>query len=63
MLKHAKIILAFMFGGVTVTALAPIMREHTIWLAIIPLSACFCVLLQSDLVYERAMLDLKPHGH
>ena len=63
MLKHAKIILAFMFGGVTVTALSPIMREHTIWLAIIPLSACFCVLLQSDLVYERAMLDLKPHGH
>lgn len=63
MLKHAKIILAFMFGGITVTALAPIMREKTIWLAIIPLSACFCVLLQSDLVYERAMLDITPHGH
>ena len=63
MLKHVKIILAFMFGGITVTALAPYMRERTIWLAIIPLSACFCVMLQSDLVYEKAMLDITPHGH
>ena len=63
MIKHVKIILAFMFGGIIVTAFAPIMRENTIWLAIIPLSACFCVLLHSDLVYERAMLDITPHGH
>ncbi|MBQ3455010.1 MAG: DUF1275 domain-containing protein [Synergistaceae bacterium] len=63
MIKHAKLIFAFMFGGITITALAPMMREHTIWIAIIPLSACFCVLLQSDLVYERAMLDITPHGH
>ena len=63
MAKHAKIILAFMFGGVTVTALSPYLKEMTIWLAIIPLSACFCVMLESDLVYEREMLDLTPHGH
>ena len=63
MFKHVKIILAFMFGGVTVTALAPILKERTIWIAIIPLSACFCVLLQSDLVYEREMLSVTPHGH
>ena len=55
MAKHVKIILAFMLG--------PYLKEMTIWLAIIPLSACFCVMLESDLVYEREMLDLTPHGH
>ena len=39
MAKHAKIILAFMIGGGTVTALSPYLQEKTIWLAIIPLSA------------------------
>ena len=63
MAKHAKIILAFSFGGAVVTALSPYLQERTIWLAIIPLSACFAVMLESDLVYERAMLDLTPHGH
>ena len=63
MAKHAKIILAFFAGGAIVTALSPYLQEKTIWLAIIPLSACFAVMLRSDLVYERAMLDLTPHGH
>ena len=63
MLKHVKLILAFMFGGIIVTALSSYLKERTIWLAIIPLSACFCVMLQSDLIYERAMLDITPHGH
>ena len=63
MFKHVKIILAFMLGGIIVTALAPYLRERTIWLAIIPLSACFCVMLESDLVYEREMLSVAPHGH
>ena len=63
MMKHIKIILAFMFGGAVVTALSSYLQERTIWLAIIPLSACFAVMLESDLVYERAMLDIAPHGH
>ena len=63
MLKHIKLIIAFMFGGAIVTALSSVLKERTIWLAIIPLSACFCVMLQSDLIYERAMLDITPHGH
>ena len=63
MAKHAKIIVAFSLGGIVVTALSPYLQESTIWLAIIPLSACFAVMLQSDLVYERAMLDIAPHGH
>ena len=61
--RHAKIILAFFLGGAIVTALSPYLQEKTIWLAIIPLSACFAVMLKSDLVYERAMLDMNPHGH
>ncbi len=63
MARHAKLILAFFMGGAIVTALSPYLQEKTIWLAVIPLSACFCFLLKADLVYERAMLDLKPHGH
>lgn len=63
MMKHVKIILAFFAGGAIVTALSSYLQERTIWLAIIPLSACFAVMLESDLVYERAMLDLTPHGH
>ena len=39
------------------------LQEKSIWLAVIPLSICFAVLLRSDLIYENAMLDLKPHGH
>ena len=61
--RHAKIILAFFIGGAIVTALSRYLLEKTIWLAIIPLSACFAVMLRSDLVYEKAMLDLTPHGH
>ena len=63
MIKHVKIILAFFMGGAIVTALSPYFHEETIWLAIIPLTICFCVMLESDLVYERAMLDITPHGH
>lgn len=63
MAKHAKIILAFFAGGAIVTALSPYLQEKTIWLAAVPLSACFAVMLRSDLVYEREMLDLTPHGH
>lgn len=63
MAKHVKLIIAFCIGGVIVTALSPYLLEKAIWLAIIPLSACFAVMLRSDLVYEREMLDLTPHGH
>ena len=63
MSKHGNIIIAFFAGGVIMTIASSYLKEAAIWLAIIPLSACFCVMLQSDLIYERAMLDLKPHGH
>ena len=61
--KHAKLILAFSFGGIFMTFMSKYCHEETIWFAIIPLSICFMFLLRSDLVYEKAMLDLKPHGH
>lgn len=63
MSRHGNIIIAFFIGGVIMTAASPYLRERTVWLAVIPLSVCFFVLLRSDLIYERAMLDLKPHGH
>ena len=61
--RHAKLILAFFTGGVIMTFASNYIQEKSIWLAVIPLSVCFIVLLRSDLIYERAMLDIKPHGH
>ena len=61
--KHARIILAFFIGGTIMTFAGNYFGEKSIWIAIIPLALCFVFLLRSDLIYERAMLDLKPHGH
>ena len=61
--KHAKLILAFFFGGVFMTFISDYFHEEAIWFAIIPLSICFIFLLRSDLIYEKAMLDITPHGH
>lgn len=63
MSRHAKIIFAFFLGGVIITFAGSYLREKTVWLAVVPLSVCFAVMIRSDLVYEKAMLDLKPHGH
>ena len=61
--KHVKLILAFFFGGVFMTLISQSHQEEVIWFAIIPLSICFAFMLRSDLVYEKAMLDIAPHGH
>ena len=61
--KHAKLIFAFFIGGVVMTFACDYLFEKSIWLAVAPLSLCFIFLLRSDLIYEKAMLDLKPHGH
>ena len=62
-LKHAKIILAFFTGGAAMTFACNYLMEKSIWLATAPLSICFIFMLRSDLIYEKAMLDIKPHGH
>ena len=61
--KHAKLIFAFFMGGTLMTFACRYFGEKSIWLAVIPLSLCFIFLLRSDLIYEKAMLDLTPHGH
>lgn len=62
-MKHARLILAFFMGGTVMTFASRYFAEKSVWLAVIPLSVCFVFLLRSDLIYEKAMLDLKPHGH
>ena len=62
-MKHARLISAFFFGGTVMTFVSRYFAEKSIWLAVVPLSLCFIFLLRSDLIYEKAMLDLKPHGH
>lgn len=61
--RHEKLILAFFAGGAIMTFASAHLGEKSIWLAIIPLSVCFVFLLRSDLIYEKAMLDITPHGH
>ena len=63
--RHFQIILVFFIGGVLVTFAGEIFThpERSIWLALIPLSICFALMLYSDLVTERTRLNQKPHGH
>ena len=61
--KHLRMIGCFFLGGVTLTVFCDLLQEKAIWLAILPLAAIFTVLLRADLVAERQLFDLKPHGH
>ncbi|MBQ7733974.1 MAG: DUF1275 domain-containing protein, partial [Synergistaceae bacterium] len=48
--RHAKLIAAFFVGGAIMTFASGYLHEKSIWLAVIPLSICFAVLLRSDLI-------------
>lgn len=62
-LKHFKMILFFVLGGLIVAILCKPLAEKSIWIAIIPLMINFALLLHSDLVYEHGEFNSKPHGH
>lgn len=61
--KHMRMIGCFFLGAVILTAFCGLLQEKAIWLAMLPLAVIFAILVRADLVAERQMFDLKPHGH
>ena len=61
--KHLRMIGCFFLGGVILTVSCELLQEKAIWLAMLPLALIFSILVRADLVAERQMFDIKPHGH
>lgn len=61
--KHLRMIGCFFLGGMVLTAFCERLQEKAIWIAMMPLAVVFAILVQADLVAERQMFDVKPHGH
>ena len=62
-LVHFCMLVAFLVGGVVLTAFCQILQERAIWIAIIPTMIVFIALVRADLTSEHDMLDRKPSGH
>lgn len=60
---HFSMVCAFLAGGGILTAFCGLLREKTIWLAIIPLLINFFILAHADIFQEHDMLRKKPSGH
>ncbi len=61
--KHFRMIGAFFLGGLILTVFCEPLQEKAIWLAMLPLAVILTVLVRADLIAERQMFDMKPHGH
>ena len=61
--KHFRMIGAFFLGAAILTVFCELLQEKAIWIAMLPLAAIFALLIRADLVAERQMFDVKPHGH
>ncbi len=61
--SHFSMVAVFFAGGVFLTAFCNILREKTIWLAIIPLFIDFLILAYADVFQEHDMLEQTPMGH
>lgn len=61
--EHLVMILAFMLGSATLSALCNALQEKAIWVAIMPLLISFGILVYADLVREHDVLANKPLGH
>lgn len=59
--KHLRMVIIFFSGGAFLTLLCNVMKEYSIWLAILPLLLSFMFLAHADLLEEN--LNQKPHGH
>ena len=61
--KHFRMVAVFFLGGLILTLLCGFLQEKAIWLAILPLGVILAFLLRADLIDERELFDVKPHGH
>ena len=61
--KHLRMVCCFFLGGLILTVFCDLMQEKAIWITVLPLAAVFAFLVRADLVEEKQLFDLKPHGH
>ena len=61
--KHFRMVGVFFLGGLVLTLCCAPFQEKAIWLAIVPLVITLVFMLRADLVEERQLFNLKPHGH
>ena len=61
--KHFRMVAVFFLGGLLLTLCCSALQEKAIWVAVLPLAVTLVLLLRADLVMERQLFDLKPHGH
>lgn len=59
--KHFRMILFFLFGGVLMSCICRVMAERSIWTALFPMMIVFIFLAYADLSNED--IGRKPHGH
>ena len=62
-LKHLRMLASFFCGGLILTLLCPVLQERVIWLALIPLTISFVIMMHADRSFENSKLEIKPHGH
>ena len=61
--RHFGMVAVFFLGGLALTLVCPLLGAKAIWLALLPLGVTLGVLLRADLIAEKQLFDLKPHGH
>ncbi len=60
-MKHLRMILFFFGGGIFMAVICKIMKERSIWLALLPMVVIFIFLAHADLSNED--IEQKPRGH
>lgn len=61
--KHFRMVAVFFLGGLLLTLCCSALQEKAIWVAVLPLAVTLVLLVRADLIWERQLFDLKPHGH
>ena len=61
--KHFRMVAVFFLGGLLLTLCCSALQAKAIWVAVLPLAVTLVLLLRADLVMERQLFGLKPHGH
>ena len=62
-LAHFLMLVGFLAGGCVLTICCFLLGEKAIWIAMVPLSVNFIMLLYADLIKEHDLLWKVPRGH
>ena len=61
--KHLRMVGSFFAGGLILTVFCPVLQEKAIWIALLPLSVGFGIMVYADRHFEVNRLGIKPGGH